>query len=198
MVQRLLQSRPKTAVTVTTALGQLSRRTDSDSGSLRPDCSGSDTARCRDPAQSCSPEARRRGSAHCQATQSTRPDGDLSLSFDPSPISNNIWLCFITLTKKARQANQSFFSWRTTPNRRNHARNRVEYNALIAGSSVLHSHDFRWVLIAWGVCAVAGALKFARLARRLRPALQIRQPEPVASTQGAREQLERIWRQTGD
>ena len=64
-------------------------------------------------------------------------------------------------------------------------------------------HDLRWFLLAWGVFALAAAVKFARLARQMRGSLgvsatlqqQAQEPEALQTedSQKAREQLERIW-----
>ena len=59
--------------------------------------------------------------------------------------------------------------------------------------TLTHSHDLRWILLAWGVCALAAAIKFARLARAMRGSLSNSpQPNP-SSTEAMRESLERIW-----
>lgn len=64
-------------------------------------------------------------------------------------------------------------------------------------------HDLRWFLMAWGVFALAAAVKFARLARQMRGSLGANamvqrediQAEDIrlAESQTMREQLERIW-----
>ena len=58
-----------------------------------------------------------------------------------------------------------------------------------------HSHDLRWILLAWGVCALAAAFKFARLARAMRGSLNGPTQPSSSSTQAMRERLERIWQQ---
>ncbi|EAU73058.1 hypothetical protein [Synechococcus sp. RS9916] len=58
-----------------------------------------------------------------------------------------------------------------------------------------HSHDLRWILLAWGVCALAAAFKFARLARAMRGSLNSPPQPSRSSTQAMRERLERIWQQ---
>ncbi|MAS28684.1 MAG: hypothetical protein CBD47_02050 [Synechococcus sp. TMED187] len=53
------------------------------------------------------------------------------------------------------------------------------------------THDLRWTLLAWSVCAVAAAFKFARLARQMRGSLS---PNPERdSSKAVRARLERIW-----
>lgn len=56
-------------------------------------------------------------------------------------------------------------------------------------------HDLRWILVAWGVCAIAAAFKFARLARAMRGSLNAAPAMKPQGTQAIREQLERLWRQ---
>ena len=54
-------------------------------------------------------------------------------------------------------------------------------------------HDLRWILVGWGVCAVAAAFKFARLARAMRGSLSSGFSSEQPSTEAVRDQLERIW-----
>jgi len=56
-----------------------------------------------------------------------------------------------------------------------------------------HSHDLRWILLAWGVCALAAAIKFAGLARAMRGSLSSPPQPNTSSTEVMRERLERIW-----
>ena len=56
-----------------------------------------------------------------------------------------------------------------------------------------HSHDLRWILLAWGVCALAAAFKFARLARAMRGSLNGLPQSDAPTTEAMRERLERIW-----
>ena len=59
--------------------------------------------------------------------------------------------------------------------------------------TLTHSHDLRWILLAWGVCALAAAIKFARLARAMRGSLSSSPQANPSSTEAMRERLERIW-----
>lgn len=64
-------------------------------------------------------------------------------------------------------------------------------------------HDLRWFLLAWGVFALAAALKFARLARQMRGSLGPSATTPqvgssldnsqLKDSQKVRERLEKIW-----
>ena len=59
-------------------------------------------------------------------------------------------------------------------------------------------HDLRWLLLAWGVLALAAAVKFARLARQMRGSLGsgatgLRPDRPLEDSEKVREQLERAW-----
>ena len=59
-------------------------------------------------------------------------------------------------------------------------------------------HDLRWLLLAWGVLALAAAVKFARLARLMRGSLGadatgLRPDRPLEDSEKVREQLERAW-----
>jgi hypothetical protein len=64
-------------------------------------------------------------------------------------------------------------------------------------------HDLRWFLLAWGVFALAAALKFARLARQMRGSLRASATAPrvgsspdnsqLKDSQKVRERLEKIW-----
>jgi hypothetical protein len=64
-------------------------------------------------------------------------------------------------------------------------------------------HDLRWFLLAWGVFALAAALKFARLARQMRGSLGASATAPrvgsspdnsqLKDSQKVRERLEKIW-----
>ncbi|WP_115018654.1 hypothetical protein [Synechococcus sp. UW140] len=53
------------------------------------------------------------------------------------------------------------------------------------------THDLRWTLLAWSVCAVAAAFKFARLARQMRGSLTPNQDPD--NSEAVRARLERIW-----
>jgi len=64
-------------------------------------------------------------------------------------------------------------------------------------------HDLRWFLLAWGVFALAAALKFARLARQMRGSLGASATtarvgssldnSQLQDSQKVRERLEKIW-----
>ena len=54
-------------------------------------------------------------------------------------------------------------------------------------------HDLRWILMGWGVCAVAAAFKFARLARAMRGNLSSGTSAQPSSTEAMRARLERMW-----
>jgi hypothetical protein len=64
-------------------------------------------------------------------------------------------------------------------------------------------HDLRWFLLAWGIFALAAALKFARLARQMRGSLGASATTPrvgssldnsqLKDSQKVRERLEKIW-----
>jgi len=54
-------------------------------------------------------------------------------------------------------------------------------------------HDLRWILVGWGVCAVAAAFKFARLARAMRGNLSSGISAQPSSTEAMRARLERMW-----
>ena len=64
-------------------------------------------------------------------------------------------------------------------------------------------HDLRWFLLAWGVFALAAALKFARLARQMRSSLGASATtarvgssldnSQLQDSQKVRERLEKIW-----
>ena len=54
-------------------------------------------------------------------------------------------------------------------------------------------HDLRWILVGWGVCAVAAAFKFARLARAMRGNLSSGISSQPPNTEAMRARLERMW-----
>ena len=57
-------------------------------------------------------------------------------------------------------------------------------------------HDPRWILIAWGVVAVASAVRFWKLTGAVRARLQRQHRLAEMSPDQVRDSLERSWRKS--
>lgn len=58
-----------------------------------------------------------------------------------------------------------------------------------------HVHDPRWILVAWGVVALAAALRFWRMTQPFRAGLNTQARLGSTDLDQARAALERSWRQ---
>ncbi|CAK23387.1 Uncharacterized membrane protein [Synechococcus sp. WH 7803] len=56
-------------------------------------------------------------------------------------------------------------------------------------------HDPRWILVAWGVVALAAALRFWRMTQPFRAGLSAQNRLGATDLDQARASLERSWRQ---